>query len=199
MSTASTANGVMEVRLLRPDQGSETFTLPEGATLADLLREAGGGIQAGNILIDGRPLEEVLILNSAMAITVVPEPPPSPAKGARQATPGRFVHAPTFEERVATARANREAELQAMLEESDKEANRRFALAEEVATFEAHLPGWGDHEGQFVLIKGRDVLGFYPSRDEALDAGYDQLGMVPMLVKQVLADEPIYNVDRIKL
>ncbi len=66
-----------------------------------------------------------------------------------------------------------------------------------MATFEAHLPGWADREGEFVLIKGRDVLGFYPNREEALDAGYDQLGTGPFLIKQILADEPVYNLDRI--
>jgi hypothetical protein len=35
-----------------------------------------------------------------------------------------------------------------------------FPLAEKVRTYEAQLPGWADREGQFVLIKGRDVLGF---------------------------------------
>ena len=42
-------------------------------------------------------------------------------------------------------------------------------------TYEAHVPGWVDREGQFVLIKGRGVLGFYSRHEEALDAGYDRL------------------------
>jgi len=163
MTMASTAKRGVEVTLLRPDLGSQTFTLPEGATLADLLREAGGGTQAKNILIDGRPLEEVLILNSGMAVTVVPEPPPGPRTGS-----------------------------------SRDDVIGDFPLAEEVATYEAHLPGWADREGQFVLIKGRDVLGFYPSYEEALEAGYDQLGLGPFVVKQILADEPIYNLGRVE-
>jgi hypothetical protein len=158
MSMASIAKRGVEVTLLRPDLGPQTFTLPEGATLADLLREAGAGIQAKNILIDGRPLEEVLILNSGMAITVVPEPPPDPRTGL-----------------------------------SRDDVNGDFKLFDEVATVEAHLPGWADREGQFVLIKGRDVLGFYHCHDDALEAGYDQLGRGPFLVKKILADEPIYN------
>jgi hypothetical protein len=55
-----------------------------------------------------------------------------------------------------------------------------FPLAEEVRTYEAQLPGWADREGQFVLIKGRDVLGFYPCHEEALEAGYDRLGGRPL-------------------
>ncbi len=81
MSMASTAKRGVEVTLLRPDLGPQTYTLPERAKLADLLREAGGGIELKNILIDGRSLEEVLILNSGMAITVVPEPLPDRRTG----------------------------------------------------------------------------------------------------------------------
>ncbi len=120
MSTASTAKLDMDVTLLRSNLGSQTFKLPEGATLADLLREAGGGIQAKNILIDGRPLEEFVILNSGMAVTVLPEP-----IGSRQRTwldtVGMFADDPTFEEAVAAGRAYREADRQATLEQLDRE------------------------------------------------------------------------------
>ena len=51
-----------------------------------------------------------------------------------------------------------------------------FPLAEEVRTYDPHLPGWADRQGQFVVIRGRDVLGFYPCHEDALEAGYDQLG-----------------------
>jgi hypothetical protein len=74
-----------------------------------------------------------------------------------------------------------------------------FPLAEEVSTYEAHLPAWVDREGQFVLIKGQDVLGFYPRYEEALDAGYDQLGSGPFLVKQILVHEPIYQLGHVEL
>jgi len=121
MSIASTANRGVEVTLLRPDLGSQTFSLPEGATLADLLREAGGGIQAKNILIDGRPLEEFLILNSGMAITVIPEPLAGPGKRSWLDTVGIFADDPTFEEAVAAGRAYREADRQATLEQLDRE------------------------------------------------------------------------------
>jgi hypothetical protein len=74
-----------------------------------------------------------------------------------------------------------------------------FPLAEEVRTYETHLPGWADREGQFVLIKGHDILGFYPRDEEALVAGYKQLGAGPFLVKQILRHEPIYQVGNIEL
>jgi hypothetical protein len=74
-----------------------------------------------------------------------------------------------------------------------------FPLMEEVRIYEAHLPGWADREGQFVLIKRRDILGFYSRYEEALKAGYEQLGNVPFLVKQIFRHEPIYQVGHIEL
>ena len=62
MSSATTAKQYTEVTLLRPEEGPQTFTLPEGATLADLLREAGADVRSPNMLIDGRPIEEVRAL-----------------------------------------------------------------------------------------------------------------------------------------
>ncbi len=74
-----------------------------------------------------------------------------------------------------------------------------FPLAVEVNTFESHLPGWLDREGQFVLITGRDVVGFYERRDEALEAGYDRFGAGPFLVKEIRAHEPMYHLPHVEL
>ena len=73
-----------------------------------------------------------------------------------------------------------------------------FPLAKEVRTYEAHLAGWADREGQFVLIKGDDILGFFPGHEVALEAGFERLGDGPFLVKQVLIHEPIYQLGRIE-
>jgi hypothetical protein len=74
-----------------------------------------------------------------------------------------------------------------------------FPSAEEMKTYDVHLPEWGDREGQFVVIKGREILGFFPRDEEALEAGYDQVENGPFLVKQILRYEPIYNVSTIDL
>jgi hypothetical protein len=42
------------------------------------------------------------------------------------------------------------------------------------------------HEGRWVLIKGEEILGLFDSRDEAVTAGYDRLGVVPLLAQQIL-------------
>jgi hypothetical protein len=79
-----------------------------------------------------------------------------------------------------------------------QETTGHFELDEEVKTFDAHLPGWADREGQYVLIKGRNVLGFYPRHEDALEAGYDQFDGGPFLVKQILAEEPIYQLGQVE-
>jgi hypothetical protein len=81
----------------------------------------------------------------------------------------------------------------------DKTMDDTFPLAEEVRTYESHLPEWLDREGQFVLIKGRDVLGFFPRYEQALETGYRQLGNVDFLVKQIARFEPIYNLGNVDL
>ena len=81
----------------------------------------------------------------------------------------------------------------------DKTLDDTFPLAEEVRTYESHLPVWLDREGQFVLIKGRDVLGFYPRYEQAMEAAYDQLGNVDFLVKQIAQYERIYNLGCVEL
>jgi hypothetical protein len=71
-------------------------------------------------------------------------------------------------------------------------------LATELNVFEAHLPGWLDREGQHVLIKGEEVVGFFSTRDEALMTGYTRFGIVPFLVKQIAPVEPVYNLPHVE-
>src|SRR5438067_1292851 len=71
-------------------------------------------------------------------------------------------------------------------------------LAAELAVDQAHLPGWLDREGEHVLIKDQEVVGFFPTRDDALMTGYTRFGIVPFLVKQILQVEPIDNVGHVE-
>jgi hypothetical protein len=47
------------------------------------------------------------------------------------------------------------------------------------------------HNGRFVLIKGRQVVGSFAKFQEAFEEGVRRLGHVPMLIKKVLAEEPV--------
>jgi hypothetical protein len=70
-------------------------------------------------------------------------------------------------------------------------------LGAELDVYEAHLPGWVEREGQHVLIKGEEIVGFFSTRDEALMTGYTRFGIVPFLVKQIAQVEPVYNLSHI--
>jgi hypothetical protein len=113
MATVSTAKRSIEVTVLRPDAGPQTFTMAEGATLGDLLREAGAAIRSPNLLIDGRPIEDVIVLKSGMTIAIDALVPLAPPNGSWQATAGTFSHPEFWREVVAEGRAIREAEREA--------------------------------------------------------------------------------------
>lgn len=75
------------------------------------------------------------------------------------------------------------------------QGSRATSLNREQAVYEANLSRWlSDHEGEYVLIKGDQVHGFYESRDEALTAGYARFGIGPLFVKQVSPSEPVYHI-----
>ena len=63
-------------------------------------------------------------------------------------------------------------------------------LDQELATYEAHRQRLlADHEGKFVLIHGSELIGVFDSEKDAIDQGFERLGNVPFLVKQILRVE----------
>ena len=65
-------------------------------------------------------------------------------------------------------------------------------LVQEIEYYEEIKPSLlPAHEGEFVVIKGRSLLGIFPDFDEAYGAGLDALGYVPMLVHEILEVEPV--------
>ena len=60
-------------------------------------------------------------------------------------------------------------------------------LSKEVETYQKHVAEWAEHDGQFVLICGAEVLGFHETYEKALSEGYTRFGMVPFLVKKVMS------------
>ncbi|MBI2088495.1 MAG: hypothetical protein HYT78_07100 [Deltaproteobacteria bacterium] len=51
----------------------------------------------------------------------------------------------------------------------------------------------GTAEGKFVLIQNSQLVGFYDSKMDAIAMGYQQLGNVPFLVKQIVKVEAPQN------
>ena len=66
-------------------------------------------------------------------------------------------------------------------------------MAEEMATYAERLEDLIAHDGQYVLIKGREVIGIFASLDEALDAGAEKFGSEPALIKQIVGTEAVYS------
>lgn len=67
-------------------------------------------------------------------------------------------------------------------------------------SFERELETYGRHkdqlleqnaEGQYVVVVGDSLIGPYPTHQAAYTEGLRTFGSVPMLVKQVLRDEPV--------
>jgi hypothetical protein len=67
-------------------------------------------------------------------------------------------------------------------------------LADELVTFRDHLQELLRDEGKYVLIKGREVIGIYGRREEALREAVSRFQDAPVLVKQIVAKELIHKV-----
>ena len=65
-------------------------------------------------------------------------------------------------------------------------------LEQETQVFENHLKEWREsHLGEYVLIKGTSVIGFYPSLLQAFDEGTKQYGLGEFFIKQVLPEDTV--------
>jgi hypothetical protein len=119
-STPGEKNAVI---LIRERVGREDHTLPEGATLADLLRAAGVGDAPHVITIDGRSIEEFLVLRPGMVVSLIPVISKAVTRDSWRQTVGMFRDDPHFHEMVEAGRAIREADREAARKNS--EANEK--------------------------------------------------------------------------
>ncbi len=55
------------------------------------------------------------------------------------------------------------------------------------------------HAGEYVLIVGADVLGFFPTDLAAYEEGLHQHGNVPMLIRRIEREEPSLSVPAMTL
>ena len=105
----STTTGI-PVTLLRMGVGKQEMTLPEGATLADLLRATGITSEDVQIHIDGKELAERLTLDAGTIVSVIPREPKSPEYPPWKAGMGMFHDNPLFDEVMNAVEAARQAE-----------------------------------------------------------------------------------------
>lgn len=69
-------------------------------------------------------------------------------------------------------------------------------LQRELETYERELGHLLQHEGRFVLIHDDQVGGIFSSYEDALQAGYDQFGLEPFMVKRISAIEQVQSITR---
>jgi hypothetical protein len=72
MSESKTSTTEILVHLVRSGVGARDYHLPEGATLADLLRLSGASTMNQTVLVAGVPRDEGLVLREGVVVTVVP-------------------------------------------------------------------------------------------------------------------------------
>lgn len=70
-------------------------------------------------------------------------------------------------------------------------------LAQEIATYNKNVGSWRDQEGEFVLIHGTDVVGFYETYEQSLTEGYSRFGVAPFLVKEIRHPAQAHFVSRL--
>ena len=110
MGRTSTAKRSIKFTQFTPGLGPRLFSRTEGATVADLLREAGEPITGVSVLTDGKPIEEVTALKSGMIVCLAPTPPTSSGKRSWRDSVGTVQDTPEFQEMIAAGRAIREAD-----------------------------------------------------------------------------------------
>lgn len=71
-----------------------------------------------------------------------------------------------------------------------------IALAKERSYFELRKPEWlRSHAGDFVVVSGETVAGFFPDYEGALKAGIGKFGIKrEFLIKQVLEHERVFAI-----
>jgi hypothetical protein len=99
-----------EVILLRQGLGKQGFHLPAGATLGDLLRAAEVNPAIQELFIDGKSIEDALVLQLGTIVWVGPRPGNGAPSGSWRDGVGMFHGDETFREMVEAVEKSREAE-----------------------------------------------------------------------------------------
>lgn len=72
------------------------------------------------------------------------------------------------------------------------------ALAGDIATYRARVAEMvEEHEGQYVLIRQGEIIGFFPNRSKATREGYRRFGIVPFLVRKVTPTERVVYIPNV--
>lgn len=73
-------------------------------------------------------------------------------------------------------------------------------LAEEMKYFEANKQEWlNSYRGQFVLVKGSELIGTFTTQEEAYKKGVEKFNNEPFLIKQVIEQETTASVPALTI
>ena len=64
-------------------------------------------------------------------------------------------------------------------------------LVDEMVTYRDRLEELLENEGKFVLIKGREVVGIYETREEAIHQAVERFRDAPVFIKRIARKEPM--------
>ena len=73
---------------------------------------------------------------------------------------------------------------------------KELFLTHELEVYQKKIHEWEGRDGEYVLIKGDDVHGFFTSYDDALTRAYELFGLEPFLVKQIMTVERTHLITR---
>jgi hypothetical protein len=99
-----------DVTLVRLGVGSQSYSLPAGASVADLLRAAGASSRDQEVYVDGKKIEDLLMLKPGAIVTVVPRPKIVASSGSWRDTVGMVTDDAAFQAIIDAGRAIREAD-----------------------------------------------------------------------------------------
>ena len=84
-------------------------------------------------------------------------------------------------------------------EPSMLEGGAKAPLATELVTYRDRLDELLQHKGEYVVIKGREIAGFFRNRRSAVEAAVAAYGPGPYLVKKVVEKEPARQIGHASL
>ena len=73
------------------------------------------------------------------------------------------------------------------------------SLIRELVTYQRNLDLLLERKGQYVLIKGEEISGYFADLDSALDAAAERFAPAPVLIKKIVESEPIHPIVGIDL
>jgi len=79
------------------------------------------------------------------------------------------------------------------------EGGVKAPLAKELVTYRDRLDELLRNKGQYVVIKGQVIAGFYRDRKSAVTAAIAQYGSDPVLIKKVVEKEPVRQIGHVIL